>query len=104
MSVASVTWPETPLGWGGVVTEGKKPGVGSHNSPFDCLPPPLPPPPWPSCARMGVGVAVGALGLQRSQAGQKSLLSSPPSVSVSVSLPLFLFPSAVLGSLLRGAG
>lgn len=63
---------------------------------------PNPPTPWPSCARMGVGVVVGALGLHRSQAEQKSLLSFPPSVSVS--LPLFLFPSAVLGSLLRGAG
>ncbi|TKC42618.1 hypothetical protein EI555_009007, partial [Monodon monoceros] len=38
------------------------------------------------CAKMGVGVAVGALGLQKSHTGQKGPLSSLPSVSLSLSL------------------
>lgn len=54
----------------------------------------LPYPPWPSCARVGVGVAVGALGLQRSHGGQRGPLFSLLSVSLLLSS---CFLSAVLG-------
>ena len=84
MPVASVTWPETP--WG---RERRLWRVGSQvwgpTAPLS-TPRLLPYPPWPSCARMGVGVAVGALGLQKSHTGQKGPLSSLPSICLSLSL------------------
>lgn len=61
--------------------EGESPG-----SEAGCGVPQLPlrlPPPPPSCARMGVGVAVRALGLQRSHGAQRGPLFSLPSISPS---------------------
>lgn len=83
-----LTRPETPWGRGGVVTEGKKPGVGSH---FDdslltaCLLPYRSPSLAQLCQDGGGGGGEGALGLQRSQAGQKKS-SLFPSLCLCLSL------------------
>ena len=45
-----------------MVTEGKKPDVGSHDSPFDSLPPPLPPHPLAQLCQDGGGGGGGCPG------------------------------------------
>lgn len=99
-AVVSVLRSPDPPGQGGGGCGGPEPRVGSWvwgpqlPSLTLCL---LPYPPWPSCARMGVGVAGGALGLQRSHSGQRGACPFP-SLCISLSLPLSARSlSAVLG-------
>lgn len=101
MPVASVTRPETP--WG---REGWLWRVGSQvwgpTAPLS-TPRLLPYPPWPSCARMGVG-GQWVLWVCRKATLDRRGLSLPFPLSLSPSVPLFLFPQCYVGSLLRGAG